>query len=108
MTIGQLMGLAVLGFLLDGFALWIRSVRFAGEARVHVQIGAAYVFTTTVVLGNLWLILLGAASPHMGFPLTSTWGSLVMLLVVMAALLWLLAELTQTLRVASTTGLPRA
>ncbi len=31
-----------------------------------------------------------------------------MLLVVMAALLWLLAELTQTLRVASTTGLPRA
>ncbi len=59
MTIGQLMGLAVLGFLLDGFALWIRSVRFAGEARVHVQIGAAYVFTTTVVLGNLWLILLG-------------------------------------------------
>jgi hypothetical protein len=100
MTIGHLMGLAVLSFLLDGFALWIRSIRFAGEARSHVQIGAAYVFTTTVVLGNLWLILLGTAAPQTGSPSVATWGLLAMLLVVTAALLWLLAELAQTLRAA--------
>src|SRR5262249_16486019 len=91
------MGVAVLAFLLDGFALWARSLRAPAESRSYLRVGSAYTFLATVTIGNLWLIVLTQADGERPV-LLPPWIAGMMLLIAAASTLWLCAELAQSLR----------